>query len=203
MGSGARYLVRHPWRVHRLHPRRRKPPRVHLQKVSEGKAGWGYSGLIVASFVVTLACGLWKIGSTPADNTEYYGETFARSRSSPSRSSRSRVPPRRRALPNCPSAPPAVLRHRRRTPVPGLADADPGERSGRPAARTRMAVPSRRSSARRSPSPTWPARSPTTPTTERSASAATCPRLRSRALAALLGTPPCKTGGRSTRRSHP
>jgi len=51
--------------------------KVHLQKVSEGKAGWGYSGLIIASFLVTLICGLWKVGSKPADNTEHYGETFA------------------------------------------------------------------------------------------------------------------------------
>jgi hypothetical protein len=56
--------------------------KVHLQKVSDRKAGWGYSGLILFSFLLTLFLGLWKLGSHAAPNTEFYGQSFARVASS-------------------------------------------------------------------------------------------------------------------------
>lgn len=50
---------------------------VHLRKISDRMAGWGYSLVIIASFLVTLGVGSLKIGSAPAANTEFYGESFA------------------------------------------------------------------------------------------------------------------------------
>lgn len=51
--------------------------KVHLQKVQGRKAGWGYSGIILVSFLATLFFGLWKLGSHPKDNMEFFGESFA------------------------------------------------------------------------------------------------------------------------------
>ena len=47
---------------------------MHLQKISDRKAGWGYSAVVLISFVLTLVLGLGKFGSVPAANTERYGE---------------------------------------------------------------------------------------------------------------------------------
>ncbi|MEZ6066783.1 MAG: hypothetical protein R3B90_14000 [Planctomycetaceae bacterium] len=51
--------------------------KVHLKKMSDRGAGWGYSAVTVFAFLATLAIGLFKLGSTPAENTENYGESFA------------------------------------------------------------------------------------------------------------------------------
>ncbi len=52
--------------------------KVHLKKVSDRQRGWGYSAITVLAFLVTLTVGLAKVGTRPALNTEYYGESFAR-----------------------------------------------------------------------------------------------------------------------------
>lgn len=52
--------------------------KMHLKKISDRQAGWGYSAVTVASFLVMLYVGMVKWGSPPASNQEYYGETFAR-----------------------------------------------------------------------------------------------------------------------------
>lgn len=51
--------------------------KVHLKKISDRAAGWGYSGVTLLAFLVTLWLGLFKVGVPPAPNTEFYGETFA------------------------------------------------------------------------------------------------------------------------------
>jgi hypothetical protein len=40
--------------------------KVHLKKISDRGSGWGYSGLVLATFMVTLVVGLFKIGVTPS-----------------------------------------------------------------------------------------------------------------------------------------
>jgi hypothetical protein len=40
--------------------------RVHLKKISDQVAGWGYSAIVVISFLATLFVGLGKIGVPPA-----------------------------------------------------------------------------------------------------------------------------------------
>ena len=51
--------------------------KVHLKKISDRTRGWGYSAVTIFAFVATLYIGLFKVGSPPAANTEFYGETFA------------------------------------------------------------------------------------------------------------------------------
>lgn len=51
--------------------------KVHLKKISDRVAGWGYSAVTLIAFFVTLWVGLFKVGVPPAPNTEFYGETFA------------------------------------------------------------------------------------------------------------------------------
>ena len=51
--------------------------KLHLKTMSDGKPGWGYSAVTIVAFLATLLFGLLKLGSPPADNSEYYGETFA------------------------------------------------------------------------------------------------------------------------------
>ncbi|HID23500.1 MAG TPA: hypothetical protein EYP14_14035, partial [Planctomycetaceae bacterium] len=51
--------------------------KVHLKKISDRKAGWGYSGVTILAFVATLVVGLGKFGAPPAPKQEFYGETFA------------------------------------------------------------------------------------------------------------------------------
>lgn len=51
--------------------------KMHLKKISDRQAGWGYSAVTVVSFLVMLYVGMVKWGSPPASNQEYYGETFA------------------------------------------------------------------------------------------------------------------------------
>ena len=52
--------------------------KLHLKKMSDKQAGWGYSLITVIAFVTTLAFGLLKLGAGPAGNVEFYGESFAR-----------------------------------------------------------------------------------------------------------------------------
>ena len=52
--------------------------KVHLKKVSDQGAGWGYSGVVLACFLVTLFVGLFKVGSYPNPdfpNVAFSGET--------------------------------------------------------------------------------------------------------------------------------
>ena len=39
--------------------------KLHLKKISDRVSGWGYSGVVIVSFVVTLFVGLGKIGVPP------------------------------------------------------------------------------------------------------------------------------------------
>ncbi len=39
--------------------------KIHLKKVSDHKSGWGYSGITLAAFIITLSIGLGKIGVNP------------------------------------------------------------------------------------------------------------------------------------------
>ncbi len=43
--------------------------KIHLQKISDQKTGWGYSAVTIAAFVFTLFVGLGKIGVNP--NIQY------------------------------------------------------------------------------------------------------------------------------------
>jgi hypothetical protein len=50
---------------------------VHLRKISDRAAGWGYSFVTLTAFLVTLWVGLGKVGTPPSAELEHYGETFA------------------------------------------------------------------------------------------------------------------------------
>lgn len=50
--------------------------KVHLKKISDRAAGWGYSGVTILAFLLTLYFGLFKVGVNPEASTEYYGESF-------------------------------------------------------------------------------------------------------------------------------
>lgn len=52
--------------------------KMHLKKISDRAAGWGYSAITILAFLLTLFVGLGKIGSPPSPDLEFYGETFAR-----------------------------------------------------------------------------------------------------------------------------
>jgi hypothetical protein len=47
-----------------------------LKKISDRAAGWGYSAITLISFAIMLFVGLSKIGSHPADQQEFYGQSF-------------------------------------------------------------------------------------------------------------------------------
>jgi len=51
--------------------------KIHLKKISDRPAGWGYSVVTVIAFLITLTIGFLKIGSPPATRQEYFGESFA------------------------------------------------------------------------------------------------------------------------------
>ena len=40
--------------------------RTHLKHISDQRSGWGYSVVLIASFLATLVAGLWKIGAHPS-----------------------------------------------------------------------------------------------------------------------------------------
>ncbi len=50
--------------------------KVHLKKISDRAAGWGYSAVTIIAFLLTLWFGLFKLGVTPEASTEYYGQSF-------------------------------------------------------------------------------------------------------------------------------
>ena len=50
---------------------------IHLKKISNRGAGWGYSGVTLIAFCLTLYVGLTKWGSRPAPQLEFYGKSFA------------------------------------------------------------------------------------------------------------------------------
>jgi hypothetical protein len=50
---------------------------THLRRISDRRKGWGYSGVILITFLVTLVVGFLKIGVQPAPNTEQYGAVAA------------------------------------------------------------------------------------------------------------------------------
>lgn len=51
--------------------------KIHLKKISDRAAGWGYSAVTLIAFAATLIIGLGKFGAKPAPDQEHYGETFA------------------------------------------------------------------------------------------------------------------------------
>lgn len=52
--------------------------KMHLKKIADQVPGWGYSGVTLLAFFVTLYVGLAKWGVPPAPQQEFYGESFAK-----------------------------------------------------------------------------------------------------------------------------
>ena len=50
--------------------------KVHLKAIADRVAGWGYSAVILASFLITLLVGLLKLGVQPDVSQQYPGETW-------------------------------------------------------------------------------------------------------------------------------
>lgn len=50
--------------------------KVQLKKISDQSAGWGYALVTLIAFLATLIVGLFKLGVPPAENQEFYGQTF-------------------------------------------------------------------------------------------------------------------------------
>ncbi|QDT56814.1 hypothetical protein Pan44_48740 [Caulifigura coniformis] len=48
-----------------------------LKKISARRRGWGYALVTLVAFVITLTVGVLKLGVRPAQNQEFYGESFA------------------------------------------------------------------------------------------------------------------------------
>ena len=42
--------------------------KMHLQKISNRRAGWGFSVVTISAFLITLSIGLSKMGVNPAEN---------------------------------------------------------------------------------------------------------------------------------------
>ncbi|MEX0728276.1 MAG: hypothetical protein WEB58_20970 [Planctomycetaceae bacterium] len=42
--------------------------KIHLQKISDQRPGWGYSALTIVAFTVTLIVGIFKIGVPPSES---------------------------------------------------------------------------------------------------------------------------------------
>lgn len=51
--------------------------KLQLRKISDRQPGWGYSAVTLIAFVIMLLSGLLKLGSPPAAQQEFYGESFA------------------------------------------------------------------------------------------------------------------------------
>jgi hypothetical protein len=51
--------------------------KTHLKKISVRQAGWGYSVVTLVSFLVMLVIGLGKLGTPPARDQQYYGQSLA------------------------------------------------------------------------------------------------------------------------------
>lgn len=47
--------------------------KTHLKRISDRVSGWGYSGIVVASFLLTLFVGLIKVGVDPSPQFPEYG----------------------------------------------------------------------------------------------------------------------------------
>jgi hypothetical protein len=52
--------------------------KLHLKRISDRAAGWGYSAITLVAFVATLFVGLDKTGARPAQEPEHYGRSFAK-----------------------------------------------------------------------------------------------------------------------------
>jgi len=50
--------------------------KLQLKKISDRAAGWGYSAVTLIAFLVMLFAGLSKLGSQPAAQQEFYGQSF-------------------------------------------------------------------------------------------------------------------------------
>ena len=50
--------------------------KVQLKAISDREAGWGYSAIILLSFLISLGFGLFKVGVSPDWNAEYAGEVW-------------------------------------------------------------------------------------------------------------------------------
>ncbi len=50
--------------------------KLHLKKISDRAAGWGYSVIILVSFLATLIVGALKLGVPPAQQQEAYGRSY-------------------------------------------------------------------------------------------------------------------------------
>jgi hypothetical protein len=50
--------------------------KVHLKRISDQAAGWGFSAVALVAFLATLTIGLLKVGVTPQPNQEHYGESW-------------------------------------------------------------------------------------------------------------------------------
>jgi hypothetical protein len=50
--------------------------KLHLKKISDRVAGWGYSAVTLLAFAATLFLGLGKIGAKPEPQQEFYGQSF-------------------------------------------------------------------------------------------------------------------------------
>lgn len=51
--------------------------KLQLRKISDRAPGWGYAAITLIAFIVTLFSGLGKVGSQPAAQQEFYGQSFA------------------------------------------------------------------------------------------------------------------------------
>ena len=51
--------------------------KLQLKKISDRTAGWGYSAVTLIAFLVMLFVGVMKVGSRPATQQEFYGQSFA------------------------------------------------------------------------------------------------------------------------------
>ncbi len=51
--------------------------KVQLRKISDRVPGWGYAAVTLIAFLLMLFSGLGKVGSQPAAQQEFYGQSFA------------------------------------------------------------------------------------------------------------------------------
>ena len=51
--------------------------KLQLRKISDRAPGWGYAAITLIAFFAMLVSGLGKVGSQPAVQQEFYGQSFA------------------------------------------------------------------------------------------------------------------------------
>src|SRR5580704_14717499 len=51
--------------------------KLHLRKISDRAAGWGFSAVTLIAFLGTLYVGVAKSGARPSQEQEFYGQSFA------------------------------------------------------------------------------------------------------------------------------